>query len=65
MKQLVTDMITKGMGATEIWTELMDTHRVSTSLALLQIQIRDTNDGTQTRRHPEASHSNFDDIRFR
>jgi hypothetical protein len=42
-KELVTSMITKGTGATEIWTELMDTHSISTSLALLQIQIRDAN----------------------
>jgi hypothetical protein len=42
-KDLVTNIITKGMGATEIWTELMDTHSVSTSLALLQIQLQDTN----------------------
>ncbi|MFD8887932.1 hypothetical protein ACFV0H_36410 [Streptomyces erythrochromogenes] len=48
IKKLVTDMITKGMGATEIWTELMDTHNVSMSLALLQIRIRDT-----TRQHTD------------
>ncbi|MFE1873033.1 hypothetical protein ACFW9N_19325 [Streptomyces sp. NPDC059496] len=51
-KKLVTDMITKGMGATEIWTELIDTHSVSTSLALLQIQIRDT-----TRQHTDPQTS--------
>ncbi|MFF3726932.1 hypothetical protein ACFYYM_31710 [Streptomyces erythrochromogenes] len=51
-KKLVTDLIAKGMGATEIWTELMDTHSVSTSLALLLIQIRDT-----TRQHTDPQTS--------
>ncbi|MCC3778809.1 hypothetical protein [Streptomyces sp. UNOB3_S3] len=42
-KELVTAMIAKRMGAMEIWTELMDTHNISTSLALLTLQIRDAN----------------------
>ncbi|MFI7235650.1 hypothetical protein [Streptomyces cyaneofuscatus] len=42
-KELITSMIAKGMGAREIWTELMDTHNISTSHALVAIQIRDAN----------------------
>ncbi|MER5206143.1 hypothetical protein [Streptomyces sp. NPDC002825] len=36
-RELIAAMIDKGMGAKQTWTELMDTHDISVSIANLQI----------------------------
>ncbi|MBT2491380.1 hypothetical protein J7E96_23215 [Streptomyces sp. ISL-96] len=55
-QKLITAMINKGMGAKEIWTELMDIHDISVSIANLQIMAtkqRRTAQNQQRRLSPD------------